>query len=123
MNEKVKELTPKQVQGIRSLLTKHSISEAAKDAGVTDRTVYRWLEEPEFKKALTQAEDLAIDAAARGLVGMTEKALTTITEVLDSATVHPATRLRAAECVLANVLKLYELRNLAARVAALEAGR
>ncbi len=120
MSEIVKNLSPKQTQAIRSLLTKPNIALAAKDADVTDRTIYRWLDEPAFRDALTQAEDQAIDAATRGLVSLTEKALLTIASVMLSPTTHPATKLRAAESVLSNTLKLYELRNLAARLAALE---
>jgi hypothetical protein len=40
--------------------------------------------------------------------------------VLDNEQLHPATRLRAADLVLSNMLKLAELRTLAQRVAALE---
>lgn len=121
MNENVTELTPKQAQAVRSLLAKPSINEAAKDAGVNVRTVYRWLEEPSFSQALTKAQDQAIDAAARGLVGLTEKAIGVVEGVLDDPTGHPATKLRAADLVLSNMLKLVELRNLSERIAALEA--
>jgi len=121
MSENVTELTPKQTQAIRSLLAKPSINEAATDAGVGVRTIYRWLGEPAFRQALTQAEDQAIAAAARGLVGLTEKAIATVESVLDDAELHPATRLRAADLVLSNMLKLVELRNLSERIAALEA--
>jgi hypothetical protein len=120
MSENVKELTPKQTQALRSLLTRPNIALAASDVGVSERTVYRWLDEPLFKQALTKAEDQALDAATRGLVSMTNQAVLVITTLMVNPATHPATRLRAAECVLSNTLKLYELRNLAARLAALE---
>ncbi len=120
MSEIVKELSPKQTQAIRSLLTKPNIALAASDVGVSDRTLYRWLDEPLFKQVLIQAEDQALDAATRGLVSMTNQAVLVITSLMVNPNTHPAIRLRAAEAVLSNTLKLYELRNLAARVATLE---
>ena len=121
MSENVKELTPKQQQAIRSLIAQPSITTAAEGAGVSERTVYRWLDEPEFKQALNVALDQSIDAAARGLVGLTEKAIKVVEGVLDNPQLHPATRLRASELVLSNMLKLVELRNQSERIAALEA--
>ena len=120
-NENVTELTPKQLQALRSLLTKPSVNEAAKDAGVNARTIYRWLELPEFRKALTQAEDQAIDAATRGLISLTEKSILVLNSVLDADVMQPSTKLRAVELALSNLLKLVELRNLSERIAALEA--
>jgi hypothetical protein len=120
MSENVKELAPKQTQAIRSLLTRPNIALAASDVGVSERTLYRWLDEPAFRDALTQAEDQALDAATRGLVSMTNQAVLVITSLMVNPNTHPAIRLRAAECVLSNTLKLYELRNLAARLTALE---
>ncbi len=122
MVENVKELTPKQAQALRSLLAKPSIGEAAKDAGVTSRTLYRWLDEPAFRQALTQAEDQAINAATRRLVGISEVAVAVIASIMADRNVHAGTRLRAAQAVLDNLLKLVELRNLSERIAALEVG-
>ena len=115
-----KELTPKQHQAIQALIVQPSIPSAAVSAGVGVRSLYRWLDEPSFRLALNNALDKSIDAAARGMVGLTEKALRIVETVLDDEQLHPATRLRAADLVLSNMLKLAELRTLAQRVAALE---
>jgi hypothetical protein len=120
MVDNVKELTPKQLGAIRSLLTKHSIPDAARDAKVTPTTIYRWLDEPTFRMALTVAEGQAIDAATRRLVSLSEAAVAVIASVMADRTVHPSTRLRAAVAVLDSLLKLRELRNIEMRLAALE---
>jgi hypothetical protein len=122
MIENVLELSPKQSQAIRSLLAKPSINEAAKDAGVNVRTIHRWMGEPAFRQALTQAEDQAINAATRRLVGISEVAVAVIASIMADRTVHAGTRLRAAQAVLDNLLKLVELRNLSERISALEVG-
>jgi len=120
MSENVNELSPKQHVAINALLAQSGVDSAAKQAGVTQRTLYRWLDEPAFRLVLNSALDKSLDAAARGLVRLTEKAIRTVENVLDDSELHPATRLRAADMVLVNVLKLFELRTLAQRVAALE---
>lgn len=122
MSETEKELTPKQVQAVTALLSERSIAAAARQAGVSVATLYRWFDDPVFGKRLTAAEGQAIDAAARSLVGMAEQALGTVASVLDDPAAHPATKLRAAEVVLNNLLKMVELRNLEKRIAALEKG-
>ncbi len=114
------ELSPKQHQAIQALLIQSSVPNAAASVGVSVRSLYRWLDEPAFRLALNTALDKSIDAAARGLVGLTEKAIKVVGTVLDNEQLHPATRLRAADLVLSNMLKLAELRTLAQRVAALE---
>jgi hypothetical protein len=120
MNDSGTELSPKQHQAIQSLLTQSSVPNAAASVGISTRSLYRWLDEPAFRLALNTALDKSIDAAARGLVGLTEKAIKVVGTVLDNEQLHPATRLRAADLVLSNMLKLAELRTLAQRVAALE---
>jgi len=120
MNENVNELSPKQHTAINALIAQSSIDSAAKQAGVTQRTLYRWLDDTAFRLALNGALDKALDCAARGLVRLTDKAIRVVETVLDDTELHPATRLRAADLVLANVIKLVELRTLAQRVAALE---
>jgi hypothetical protein len=114
------ELTVKQHQAVQALIVHSSIPSAATSAGVSVRSLYRWLDEPTFRLALNTALDKSIDAAARGMVRLTEKAIDVVETVLDDEQLHPATRLRAADLVLSNVLKLVELRTLAQRVAALE---
>jgi len=120
MNGNGTEISPKQHQAIQALIVHSSVAVAAKSVGVGVRTLYRWLDAPEFRLALNGAFDKAIDAAARGLVRLTDKAIRVTETVLDDPESHPSTRLRAAEIVLSNVLKLAELRTLAQRVAALE---
>lgn len=121
MSENGTELSIKQAQTIQALLTQRSIAAAARQSGVGTTTIYRWLnDDPDFRKALTTAEGVAIDAAARSLVGMTERALDAVSSVLDDQAAHPAVKLKAAEIVLGNMLRLFELRNLEKRIAALE---
>ena len=97
MNAIGTELSPKQHQAVQALLVHPNVAVAAKSVGVGVRTLYRWLDAPEFRLALNGAFDKAIDAAARGLVRLTDKAIRVTETVLDDPDSHPSTRLRAAE--------------------------
>ena len=114
-------LNHKQQKAIAALLSSRNVEEAAKAAGVGERTLWRWMSEPEFAMELTHAEARAIDAATRRLVQLQEGAVDTLQAVLDDRKLAPSIRLRAAAAVLDYLLKLRELRNVEARLGALEA--
>jgi hypothetical protein len=114
------ELSSKQRRAIAALLVKPTIASAATDCGVTQITLYRWLREDEFRQALTDAESQAIDVAARRLVQLTEAAISVIVMVLADRSAAPGIRLKAAQVVLENMLRLVEIRSISARLAELE---
>jgi len=114
-------LTGPQRKAITALLAAKSIPQAALDAGVSERTLYRWLQVPAFRDALVQAEGQVIGAVTRRLVGYADHALTVMVTVMADKTNSPATRLRAAQAILDSMLRLRELRNLEDRISALEA--
>jgi phage terminase small subunit len=115
----VKKVTPRQLKAIESLLTAGDKTEAAKAAGVSRKTIYRWLKQDAFKQALAEAEAEALDALSRELVVLGSKATTTLKEAMTRDT-PASTRVRAADIVLARLLQLRELVTLEARILALE---
>lgn len=113
-------LRPGQARAIEALLASESVPEAARLAGVPQRTLYRWLDEPAFAAALRRAESRIIDEAARRLARVTTKAIATLEAMLDDPSVPAATRVRAALGVLDQAIRLRELRDITERVAQLE---
>lgn len=113
-------LTWRQRRAIASLLTEKDIKAAARAAQVGHRTLCRWLTESTFRQALSTAEGDAIDGATRRLVGLADSAVDTLGDLLDSKDASETVRLRAAQSIIDNLLKLRELRNLEQRIAALE---
>lgn len=114
-------LTPRQQRVIVALLQERNVQGAAEQTGTPVSTVYRWLRDDEpFRAALLTAEGAAIDAATRGLVAMTGKAVEALDRALD-ATQPPSVQLRAAQTVLDNLIRLRELRNVEERLTRLEA--
>jgi hypothetical protein len=112
--------TTKKALAIAALMSSKSVVDAAKAAGVGHRTLHTWLLEPEFRQALTNAEGVAIDAATRRLVSLAEASVAVIASIMADRNVSPGVRLRAASEVLNHLLKLRELRDIEARLLALE---
>lgn len=113
-------LTPRQRRSIAALLSCRNIPEAARVAKVGERTLYRWMTKTSFRAALVQAEEEAIDAATRRLLGLQNAAIDTLGNVLKDVDNSPNVRISAARSVLDFLLKLRELRNVESRLIALE---
>ncbi len=114
------DLTSRQQRTISALLAARNVREASKQAKVSERTVYTWLAEPDFRTALYEAEGHLIDAATRRLLHHQDVALTVILTIMADRDNPAGVRLRAAQSVLEQLLKLRELRNVEQRLTALE---
>jgi hypothetical protein len=111
--------TPKQARAIDALLTEGGIDAAAKVAGVSRVTLWRWLQDETFCNQLKQAESERIGATIRRLTSLSDSAVSTLQAAMDNG--KTSEQIRAADIVLARMLQLRELHDLEARVAALEA--
>jgi len=114
-------LTPKQQRAVRALLTTPDVAAAAKDAGVSRETVYKWMQVSVFTTALHAAEADALAAVSRRLVRLADTAATTLETAMHDEATPVATRVRAADAVLSRLLQLRELVVLEERVQELEA--
>ncbi len=113
-------LTPLQQRAVAALLGARDVREAAKTAGVSERTLWRWLKEPVFAAALKQATQTCIEQATRRLVGGTQEALDTLWQVMKDDKAPSSARLRAATAWLDYHHTFRELDDIEARLAALE---
>lgn len=114
-------LSTKQSKAIAALLSSKTVLSAADLAGVSARTLTRWLADDDFKAALLEAESGAIDAATRRLIGLQGKAIDTLEETMADRQALPGIRMRAAQSILDFLMRLRDLRNIETRLAALEA--
>ena len=114
-------LSTKKQAAIAALLSSPSITEAAEASGIGRSTMHRWLEDPEFKQALSAAEAEAISSAVRRLVGGMGENLSTMREIRDDPDTSPALSLRAAIALDASLLKWREIASIEERLLALEA--
>jgi hypothetical protein len=114
-------LTPKQHKAVEALLTTGKVSAAAKEAGVSKDSLYRWMKQPAFHAAVRDAEVRALDDLSRLLVRLGRTAAATLAKAMSDPAVRWATRVTAANASLSRLLQLRELATLESRVRALEA--
>ena len=115
------DLSTNQARAIQALLACATIEKAAEQAGLSGRTVYRYLNEPTFKAALRARQDQAIAAAVAALAGLAGQSIETLRGVMEDTEAAQGVRVRASLGVLSHIHDMIELRDLAERVAALEA--
>ena len=113
-------LTPKKRKAVESLVANGDVSEAARYAGVSRDTLYRWLKQDDFRAALDAATRQALERLSRSLVALGDQAVGTLGSVMDDPDAATGVRLRAAEATISNILKLRELVSLESRVSELE---
>jgi hypothetical protein len=105
---------------LAALLQGEPVASAAKQAGLSERTAYRRLQEPAFQRALAQGRTRALACAVMRLVDGSARAAGTLCELASTAR-QDGVRLMAARSVLDYALKGAELLDLVARIEALEA--
>ena len=68
-------LTRGQRRALQALLAHSTVAEAAKAAGLCERTLFRYLAEPTFRDALQQEQDRLLSATRRRLATLTASAV------------------------------------------------
>lgn len=120
--EKKAKLTPKQSEVVSALLKGGTIGNAAKLVHVSERQIYRWMEKPFFKQALTEAGDEAIASAVRALSDAAISAVLVLRTIMHKEKPYREdnVRVRAANSVLTHALHWQELAEIERRLAELE---
>jgi len=114
-------LSRTQRRAIAALLTNRTIEDASTQSGVSQRSIYRWLQDPAFRVALAGAEGDAIDEAVRSLVVDLAVNHQTMQAIRDDPDNSAGVRLRAAATLDASLLRWRELRDIEGRLTKLEA--
>lgn len=114
-------LTVRQRRFLAALMAGPNVREAAKAAGIGERTAWRYLSNDAIRRELASHHDaMMADTSRRMAVAMAE-ALDVVLEVLRDAKTPAAVRVNAGRVILDAGLRLAELVTLAQRVAELEA--
>src|ERR1019366_3898970 len=87
---------------ITALLTRPSIEDAARVAGVGEKTLRRWLREPQFQARYLRARREGVSQAIARMQQATGVAGTVILKLMTDPNSPAAVRLRAAESVYAH---------------------
>lgn len=98
------------------------VADAARASGVSERTAYRRLADPDFCATVTRLRAELWESTAAQLVAAGAEAVKALVALLGAAT-PPAQRLGAARAVIELGVKLREVTELERRIADLEAGQ
>ena len=114
-------LSTAQRAALQALTDGASKDQAATLAGRTRRTLDRWiLEDPSFGSALKQSTGAAVVDAGRRLAGLLDDVIKALGNLLKHPETADHNRLRAADAVISNLIRLREFDDLEQRISVLE---
>lgn len=114
-------LTAKQQRAIEALLSEPTVQAAAKAAGVSKATIFRWLGDSVFSEAYRDLRGRLLESTLAALQQASGDAVKTLREVMEGAILHPSARVSAARTLLEMSLKAREVLEVEERLKALEA--
>jgi len=101
-------------------LTTDSVSQAANVAGVGERTLYRWLQEPVFLEQYRKARKTALDQAISTLQERSNAAARALVDIVEDQEMPPSTRVAAAREIIQASIKGVERDDFESRLEELE---
>jgi hypothetical protein len=110
----------KKEAAIAALLSQRNHEEAARAAGVSKRTLNRWLKMPEFQSAYLEARRATMFQANARLQQAASAAVSTLVKVMVDPSTPASARVRAADCILERGNQGLENEDYDVRLAALE---
>ncbi len=117
----LKKLTPAQCRVVAGLLSGLNYTTIAQQAGVSEPTIDRWVKLEQVQNALAAAKRHTIELAGNRLVFASRLAIDTLIEVMQDSETPPGVKVRAAEAVIGNMLRVVEVSDLQRRLDELEA--
>jgi molybdenum-dependent DNA-binding transcriptional regulator ModE len=105
---------------IVALLEQPSIPEAAKAAGISYTSLWRWLQDPEFQAEYRNARRQALGQATAQLQQASGAAVKALKQIIEDRESPSSARVMAARTILEMGLKAIELEEIEARLAAVE---
>ena len=95
-----------------------SIADTSEKAGVSRKTIYRWLELEDFKNDVLERQQHTLERVSKRLSGLALQGLETLSELMQSE--NENVRLRASSSVLSRFTEILELLSLEKRLEVLE---
>jgi len=105
---------------VAAMLESPTITAAADTAGISRNTAHRWIQEPEVRAAIRQAQGAMLDKLTANIGAAVGEAVKALRDVVTDTNAQPAARVGAAR-TLATLYPTYvELGSVLARLDALE---
>jgi len=111
-------LNNRQLKAIPIYIACDTVEEAARQIGINRVTIYSWLKQDEFNKAVTSARKKLLDKAMHKLMNVSMKAVITLEKLLEADS--ESVRRAAANDVLGHLLKYRELSEIEDRLETVE---
>ena len=113
-------LSRKQELALAALLTCSAITDAAKQCGIGEVTLHRWLKDATFQAAYRDARRAVVQHAITQVQQATGEAVETLRRVMQDPEAPASAKVSAAKNILDTAVKAVELEDLEARITALE---
>lgn len=109
-------LSPKQELALRAVVAHPTLKEAALAAGVSDATLWRYMQEETFARRLREARREAVSHAVLQLQGAASDAVKTLQDIMKDASAGASARITAARIILEQTLRTRETEDVKARL-------
>ncbi len=117
-----RELTPRQIRAVSAILEADTRADAARQAGVSERTLRRWANLDPFRAEVRRQRSRVLDSTASILAGGSARCAAVLIQVATTGGGPlDAVRVSAARAVLDAATKAEELSTVTARLDELEA--
>ncbi len=115
-----KQITPKQEQAILALLAEPTIHAAGVACGVSDTTLWRWLQLSEFQRRYRAARRQIVESSIGRLQKSCDEAVHALRMIIRDQRAPASARVAASRVVLEQSLRALELEDLTERIERLE---
>ena len=112
------DLSPRQQAALPIVACVPTIAQAAREAGVGETTLRRWLNDPAFSSRLSQLRLQSLNVARQKLLELTPLSISVLADSMCHS--DPSIRLRAANYALSLNLRAAEIETLHSKLARLE---
>ena len=113
-------LSTRQEKVLALLISEPSVKEAAKTAGIGERTLHRWLKNEAFAAAYRDARTNAVRQAMGQIQAAMGTAVRTLVQIMQDSEVPSSSRVQSAKAVIENAIKLFELEEIEQRLSIIE---
>lgn len=120
MREKGSKFEHKKEIALGALLSESTICAAAKVAGISEATLWRWLKEEEFAEAYRELKREAVGQAITRLQQISCQAVEVLKKVMLNIKSPATVRVSAAKSILEMAIKAVEIEDISKRVEDLE---
>lgn len=116
--QRSQKLTRRQEATLLALMSHSTVADAARAAKISESSLWRWLQEPEFQHRHREMRRSVVEHAIAELQTLTSDAVATLRRLLNSG--HKPTEARTALGILMHATEAVKLVDLAARIEELE---